>query len=128
MIEESTRMLAAIVLLAVGLSHILQPRAWVELFVRLRERGEAGALLNGGMTLVTGAVVVSFHNVWRGLPVVLTVIGWLWVIKGTLYLLQPGLGVRSMRLVSPETANRFAIPGLGLVLLAGALAFDLLRT
>jgi hypothetical protein len=121
-------MLAAVVLLAVGLSHILQARAWAQLFIQLRDRGEAGALVNGGMTLVTGAVVVSFHNVWNGLPVVLTIIGWLWVVKGTLCLLQPKLGIRSMSLVSLETANRFAIPGIGLVLLAGVLAFDLLRS
>ena len=41
--ERSVEVLAIILFGVLGLSHILQPRAWVEFFILLRGKGEAGA-------------------------------------------------------------------------------------
>jgi len=44
--------------------------------VWLRGIGRCGVFIEGLFTLNCGALVVAFHNVWTGLPVVVTLIGW----------------------------------------------------
>lgn len=98
--EQATQMFAAVLFLAVGLSHLLQPAAWVDFFQKLAERGRAGAVLEGFLYLPFGALIVGFHNVWRWPDVLLTLIGWAQVLKGTLRFVAPDVGLRAMRMVS----------------------------
>jgi hypothetical protein len=42
----------------------------------LREKGEVGSILNGLLHFPLGALIVSFHNVWHGIPLVVTIMGW----------------------------------------------------
>ena len=43
----------------------------------------------GIITLVAGLAVVLSHNVWRGWPIMVTVIGWLAVVGGAARILFP---------------------------------------
>ena len=88
--ERAVEGLLAVCFFSVGLSHALQPLAWVEFFVWLRGIGRCGVFLEGLLTLNCGALVVAFHNVWTGLPVVVTVLGWATVLKATVRLAAPG--------------------------------------
>ncbi|MCI0631934.1 MAG: hypothetical protein L0Y44_14920 [Phycisphaerales bacterium] len=100
----------AIQLIVICLSHILQPRVWTDLFKDLFSRPYAG-LVVGMFTLPFGLLIVLGHNVWvMDVPVIVTIIGFGWTIKGTLYLLVPGVSQRVARrhLDHPE---RFAIAG-----------------
>ena len=45
--ERSVEVLAIILFGVTGLSHILQPRAWAELFMLLHGKGEPGAFGTG---------------------------------------------------------------------------------
>jgi hypothetical protein len=48
-------------------------------------------LLSGLLALTLGFLLVTFHNVWvMGLPVIITVVGWLALIKGLMILILPG--------------------------------------
>jgi hypothetical protein len=80
-VEIAIEKLVALAFFVVGLSHILQPRAWAEFFIRFRERGAAGTLMIGLLHLPLALVIVCFHNVWRGLPLVVTLIGWAQLLK-----------------------------------------------
>ena len=72
-----------------GLSHLLYARKWAALLLPLRER-DTGALLLGLFNLPFGLVVVLGHNVWVwGIPVVVTLAGWVMVLKSVVYLLLP---------------------------------------
>src|SRR5204863_9228632 len=93
-VERAVEGFTAVCLFGVGLSHVLQPLAWVEFFVWLRGQGRCAVFLEGLLTLHFGALVVAFHNVWTGPGVVVTVLGWAMVLKGTLRLAAPGLGLR----------------------------------
>lgn len=94
----------AVNLVAVGVSHVVQARAWGEFFARLR-RWPAAGLAVGAATLPLGLLVVLGHNVWAASPAVLvTLVGWGWAIKGTVYLLHPAAFHR----LCPETAEAFA--------------------
>ena len=71
--ETAVEKLAAICILITGLSHIMQPRVWAEFFIMLRERGKVGSILAGLLHFPLGAVIVAFHNVWHGVPMVVTI-------------------------------------------------------
>jgi hypothetical protein len=124
--ERAIEVFAVLLLFSTGLSHIVQPRTWVEFFVLLRSKGRAGIFMVAILHLMPGALIAGFHNVWRGIPLVLTLIGWAWVIKGTLYLLVPGFGLRLISRVSAERAHEFVIGGMVLVGVSALLAYPLL--
>jgi hypothetical protein len=81
-VERGVEIFAALMYLALGLSHIVQPRAWAEFFLLLKGQGKAGVFVDGFINLLLGAIIVSFHNVWHGLVMVVTIIGWGHAIKG----------------------------------------------
>jgi hypothetical protein len=116
--EQAIELFAAINVLVVGLSHIVQPRAWVEFFVWLRSKGHAGVLVNGMLSLSFGSIVVAFHNVWSGLPMVLTIVGWAHVVKALVSFLAPSVGMRSLERVSPERAHELVAAGAALLALS----------
>jgi hypothetical protein len=108
----------AVQCLVIGLSHITQPRAWVEFFIWLRDKGKAGVFINGFLSLWFGSVIVAFHNVWDGLPAVLTVLGWAQVLKASVSFVLPQVAMRGLRRVSQERAWEFVVGGAFLVTLS----------
>ncbi len=125
--ERAIEIFAAINFLIMGVSHIVLPREWAKFFTYLRSKGTPGAFVNGFLHLGMGALIVGFHNTWRGLPVVLTVLGWLYLLKSLLIFTVPGYGVKSLSLVSEDKAWRFMVPGVMLLAVSGVLFYSLLR-
>ena len=123
--ERSIELFAAINFLIMGISHIVLPREWARFFIRLRGWGTPGAFVNGFLSLGMGSLIVAFHNVWDGLPVVLTVMGWLYLAKSLLIFSVPGYGLKSLSIVSEEKAGRFRIVGVGLVAVSAILFYAL---
>src|SRR3954452_8256157 len=110
--EIAVQKLTAIFFLVTGLSHILQPRVWVQFFIMLREKGEVGSFLNAFVHFPLGAFIVAFHNIWYGLPgTIVTLIGWGLTIKGAIYFLCPRLGVLMLGTISMERAWHFLVAG-----------------
>jgi uncharacterized protein YjeT (DUF2065 family) len=122
-VEQAAEVFAAIYLFGIGLSHALQPQVWVEFFAWMREKGRAGMFVEGLLSLGFGALIVAFHNVWSGLPVVLTLIGWGQVLKGLVRLVAPRLSLRVYRRVTPERAWQFRAAGAVALALSGLLAY-----
>jgi hypothetical protein len=117
--------LVALSFLAMGLSHLLQPRAWAKFFVRFREKGAVGNLQIGLLHLPLGLLIVSFHNIWQGIPLVVTLIGWSQLLKSLVYLTYPKHGLRMLAYVSVEQSWRFAVAGIFSIALSGLIAFSL---
>lgn len=92
--EQATQVFAAISFLVIGLSHLLQPKAWVAYFQSLASLGTSGAFVDGFICLNFGAIIVAFHNVWDGPALFLTLIGWAQVFKGLMRFLAPQLALR----------------------------------
>lgn len=122
--ERSIQLLALIALLITGLSHVLQPRAWGKFFAVLHAQGVVGSFTIGFLSLSIGLPIIAFHQVWTGIPAVLSVLGWLYVGKAALYFCFPGVGLRGM---SPaiERPERMRWAGLGLIGLSALFAYDL---
>jgi hypothetical protein len=126
-VERAIEIYAGIGFLIMGLSHLLQPRAWVAFFVRLREMGDVGVFVNGFLSLIFGSLVVSFHNVWTGLPVILTVIGWSQIIKAAMSFVMPQIAIRSLQRVAMERAWAFQVAGVISLALSGLMAYLVAR-
>lgn len=123
--EGAIQCFAAINCLVIGLSHVVQPHAWVEFFAWLRGKGRAGSFANGFLSLSFGALIVSFHNVWTGIPAVLTFIGWGQVVKGLVAFVFPRAGLRSMAIATPGNARKFVAAGLVLMAVGALLVWHL---
>lgn len=117
--------LVAISFLVIGLSHILQPRAWVEFFIRFREKGAVGSLQLGLFHLPLALLIVSFHNIWHGLPLVVTLVGWGQLLKSFLYLIYPKHGLKMLSVLSVERSWQFILGGVFAIAISGVIFFSL---
>ena len=124
--ETSVEKLTAIFFFVTGLSHVLQPRVWVRFFMMLREKGEVGSFINAFVHFPLGAFIVAFHNVWHGIPMIVTLIGWGLTIKGSLYFFIPSHGVRMLGTVSMERSWHFVVAGAFSEVLSGVILYPLL--
>jgi len=125
--EKAVEILAIILFGVLGLSHILQPRAWAEFFILLRGKGETGAFVDGLLNLPLAGVIVGFHNTWSGIPAVLTLVGWCLLIKSLIRFCAPKLALRVMARVAVERSWEFQVAGAGLVALAGLVGYGVYR-
>jgi hypothetical protein len=123
--ERSVEVLAIVFFGVIGLSHILQHRAWAEFFILLRGKGEAGAFVDGFLNLPLAGVIVGFHNVWSGIPLVLTLVGWGLLIKSLIRFCAPKQALRLIARVSLERSWEFQIAGAFLVALASLLGYGI---
>jgi hypothetical protein len=125
--ERALEIFVAIQLTVIGLSHIIHHRAWAEFFVRLRGMGEAGAFANGFLSLGMGSMILAFHRVWTGLPLVLTVFGILNLVKAAQCFLLPSVSMRLMNRVSPERSHEFVSAGIVALAMAAVSAICVVR-
>ncbi len=75
--------------LLAGLSHLLHPGLWTELFLDLL-RSRYAPLVVAVYTLPMGLFIVVGHNVWAwDVAVCTTLAGWMMVLKSAVYLVHP---------------------------------------
>lgn len=116
---------ATLCFVVLGLSHLVQPRVWVQFFSEIHKHGEVGSFINALVQFPFGALIVAFHNVWHGLPMVLTLIGWCLVLKCLVSFVFPRYGVKMLSRLSLERAWEFAAAGVALLALSGLLMFSI---
>jgi len=121
--ELAVTRLAIICFFIIGVSHIVQSRVWARFFMDLHSKGEVGSFLNALLHFPLGVIIVSFHNVWHGLPVVLTLIGWGLVVKSFIHFVFPRLGVKILARASMEKSWEFVMAGWFSLGISGFLIF-----
>ena len=126
--ERSLEIFAAIQLTVIGISHVVHHRAWAEFFIWLRGRGLPGAFANGFLSLAMGSMILAFHRVWSGWPLVLTIFGVLNLIKATQCFVLPATSMRSMNRVSLERSREFVVAGVLSLAIAAVTAYGLVRS
>jgi len=105
------RMFAAGFLIA-GLSHLLHPTLWGELFQELLQSRHA-PLVIAVYSLPMGLLIVAGHNVWAwDVAVITTVAGWIMTLKSVVYLLIP----QTLRRVAPRDFRGRKFTGIGAVM------------
>ena len=106
---------------------MLAPKVWARYFMWLASKEEAGVFVVAFMSLGFGSIVAAFHQVWSGIPLVLTLLGWAQVTKALIYSCFPRYGLNKLRWVSIERSRMFIYAGAVLLALAGILTYDLVR-
>ena len=124
--EVAIQKLAIVSFFVIGLSHIFQPRVWAQFFIDIREKGESGSFIAAFIHFPLGALIVAFHNVWQGLPMILTLIGYSLVLKSIIYFVFPKRGLKSLSRVSLEKSWEFVVAGVFSLGLSGLLLFSLM--
>ena len=124
--ERAVQIFAVVQMLIIGLSHIVRPRVWSEFFLLLRSKGAAGGFVNGFLSLVFGSIIVAFHPVWSGIPLILTILGWAQVLKSFLIFVVPGYAEKSLEKAPIDRPRVFIFPGILFLLLAGLLLYHLI--
>jgi uncharacterized protein YjeT (DUF2065 family) len=100
----------------IGLSLVIQPRAWARYFAWMRREGDAGAVIYGLFCLLWGSLIVSFHREWNGFLVILPVFGAVQMFEGMIFLIAPSIGLRLMAVLTEDRLGLFRL--LGLIALA----------
>lgn len=79
--------------------------------------------MSGTIAMLVGLLIVTFHNVWTwGWPVIITIMGWLSLIKGAVRIALPKLvAERSSRY--GRNTNTVMITAIFVVVLGGALTY-----
>ena len=123
--EQGIRAFVAVNFLVLRLSHVLQHHAWAEFFAYLHSLGRPGAFANGFLSLVTGTLIVAFHNVWSGYPMAVTLLGWSMVLKAIVTFVLPEVGLRSMVRIGPDNSRLLRVPGAIMIVVSAALGYSL---
>ena len=121
--EIAIERLVALSMAVTGLSHIAAPQAWTDFFAQMRARGAAGGLINAYVNFPLGALILSFHWVWSGPGLLVTLLGLGWTIKGAAYFIRPHLAERGLAAVEGDRAWRLRAAGVVLLGLAAAVAW-----
>lgn len=112
----------SIVYIAVGIGIFINPGFYKKLFEDFIEN--AAVLYLGGITaLVVGYLILAFHNTWTmDMSVIITIVGWLALIKGVVILIQPKIIITlSKAMVQKE--NILKIEAIAVIILGLAFAF-----
>ena len=95
---QATEVFIAITAFVMGLSHLLRPQVWSDVYTALGSAGRPGAFINGAIHLIPGAIIIAGHWVWTSPQLVLTILGCLLVAKGTVCFLLPEVALKSIAL------------------------------
>jgi hypothetical protein len=122
-VQEVVATIIAWLLLLLGISYMAQATHWAELAKdALRYPHQYFPLVL--MILVLGLTVVVLHNVWvADWPVVITVVGWIMVLKSMAYLLLPQIMTVFGSWSQASLALWIRIAGLMLAALGGLLVY-----
>ncbi len=87
--RESLPIIISLLLFVLGVSYATQADSWVRVAKEAIDRPERYFPI-AVFLLILGLAIVTIHNVWViGLPVAITIFGWIMTIKGALYLVYP---------------------------------------
>ena len=113
--------LFSLVYLAIGIGMLISPDFYKKLFTDFCENA-AVMYLGGIMAVVIGYLILAFHNTWtKDLSVIITVIGWLALVKGILILVRPKMMIALTKAMLKE--NTLKIMATWVILLGLAFSF-----
>jgi uncharacterized protein YjeT (DUF2065 family) len=127
MLYKQTELLAAISFFIIGVSHLLRPNAWIDFFKLLLKHGFSGAFINGFITIPLGVLIVASHNVWQGGSIIVTVIGYAYLVKSFIAFCFPAIAYKSMQRVERDNISEFRIGGV-LLMILGVIIFYFYNT
>ena len=91
--------------IAIGIGILVNPDFYKKTFEDFVE--SSSAMYFGGIgALVIGYLIVAFHNTWtKDLSVIITIVGWIALIKGVLILVRPSLMIGLTKAILKNTSS-----------------------
>ncbi len=124
--ERGVEIFVAINFLVIGISHLIQPDAWVDFFKLLRSHGRIGSFANGFLSLSFGSIILSFHWVWDGvIPSIVTCLGLAQVIKSIVAFGSPNISLRTMHSPMAQKTLGYRVGGIICLAFSGLLMYHL---
>jgi hypothetical protein len=124
--ERAVEIFVFINCFVIGISHLAQPRAWVDFFKVLRGYGKSGAMANGFLSLWFGSIIVAFHWVWEGtVPIIITCLGIAQIIKSLVAFAAPAIALKSFHRPMAENPRGYQIGGAIFLVLTAFLAYHI---
>jgi len=89
--------LIGLLLLSIGVSILFQGKVFIKVLNDITEN-RTTLFMVGVVLLLSGLLVVLSHNIWNAgfLPLVVTVCGWVLILRGLVSMFVPGHGVTRM--------------------------------
>ncbi len=108
--------------ISVGIGILINPGFYKKLFEDFIENA-AVLYLGGVMALVVGYLILAFHYTWiMDLSVIITIVGWVALIKGIMILIQPKIMIAlSKAMVQKESTLK--IEAIAIIILGLAFSF-----
>lgn len=117
--EQAVQFMMGISLAVLGLSLFFRASDWVAWMRDVQHAGREASLPIGALNLFLGSLVLGFHQIWEGWPMIVTVIAVLMTLKGILYLLMPGwISVKMKALIQSGMRPYLMVYGL-IILVVG---------
>lgn len=118
MTDSNIFQIIGLVYLAIGLGMLINPRFYEEMLKKIIEN-EAVLFLTGIIVFIVGYFLVAYHNVWvGGSSVVITIIGWGALLKGSTLIIIPEQSVNLYKSIK-ITKGQMSLYGV-IVFLLGA--------
>lgn len=104
----------------VGIAMLVNAKRYVTIFTEMTNSASL-LVLAGVIAVVIGILIVLSHDVWEGWPMLVTIAGWLALLKGACLLIIPTRFLDLFRPLYKETSIR--IMGIVIILLGVLFAF-----
>jgi len=118
--EQAVAFMAGMSFLVLGLSYLFNSDDWIAWIAHLQKQVRRGSLTIGMINLLIGGFILGFHWKWEGIALVLTIVGVLATIKGTVYMLFPNLLPAVLEWLEPHCRALLLFAGIFLIVIAAA--------
>ena len=113
----------SVVYIAIGIGMLINPAFYSRIFNDFTET-PAILYLGGAVALIVGYIIVAFHNTWTDdLSVIITIIGWVALLKGILILTLPKIMIAITKAI---TLKQSTMKALSIIIIIIGLAFAFL--
>ena len=97
MTDASIFQIFGLTYLAIGLGMLVNPRFYGEMLNKMINN-EAVLFVTGLLVFVIGYFLVAYHNIWTGgWTIVITIFGWLALLKGLMMIVVPEQSIKLYR-------------------------------
>ena len=126
-VEKAIEIFVAVNFFVIGFSHIFQRNVWVAYFAKLHSLGRLGPFAEGFLYLNFGALIVACHNVWSLPGIVLTLIGWVHVLKALVRFVAPDTVLKIYTRMSHDRAWQIQVGGVVILALSALFTYNAWR-
>lgn len=116
--EQAVALMAGISFLVLGLSYFFNADDWIAWIANLQKQERRESLSLGMINLLIGGFIIGFHWKWDGIALVLSIVGVLATINGTIYMLFPSLLPAVLRILEDRCRAILLFASIALIAIA----------